>query len=406
VIAYLSFGLLVVAVFSLGRACFSWRVGLLAAFVVATSYTVVSRTTAAYFDLPVVALMAVAAALEAQRPRRGAAVLALLAVAGLQRPEAWLLAGAYWLYVLPGLSPRQRMGLGALAASPALLWLLSDLAVTGDPLFSFVGTKEAAVEAASASEAQGEASRGVLAITSDGLRNILRLPVLAGAAGGAVIAALAFRSEARVPAAVTVLGLGAFVVLGFAGILLIDRFLFLPAAMLATFFALAGIGWVDGKDALASAGGERSWLGPAWVAAGIALLLAFAASLPSQADRFRDLRDGAEVRMEAVDDLDGLADLSAAGAALRSCPRVYVPNNQLIPLIAYAVERAPGDVLDAREETLGRGAFVVPTRRVLAANAFFLAHSSARFDPGNERFDPVQGNESWRVYARGCGPGD
>ena len=41
------------------------------------------------------------AALEAERPRRGTVVFALLACAGLMRPEAWLLSGLYWLWCIP-----------------------------------------------------------------------------------------------------------------------------------------------------------------------------------------------------------------------------------------------------------------------------------------------------------------
>ena len=47
---------------------------------------------------PFLALVLWAAALEARAPRRGVPVMAVLAVAGLLRPEAWVLAGAYWLW--------------------------------------------------------------------------------------------------------------------------------------------------------------------------------------------------------------------------------------------------------------------------------------------------------------------
>ncbi len=54
-----------------------------------------------YIDIPYLALVVWAIALEAQQPRRGTAVFALLALAGLLRPEAWLLAGLYFLWTLP-----------------------------------------------------------------------------------------------------------------------------------------------------------------------------------------------------------------------------------------------------------------------------------------------------------------
>ena len=49
-----------------------------------------------------------AAALEAERPRRGTPVFVLLACAGLLRPEAWLLSGLYWLWcIVPATWPQR-----------------------------------------------------------------------------------------------------------------------------------------------------------------------------------------------------------------------------------------------------------------------------------------------------------
>src|ERR687897_2611212 len=59
----------------------------------------------AMFDLPFYLLVFGAALLELRRPRCGWPVLALLCLAGLLRPEAWLLAGAYWLWLAPA-TPR------------------------------------------------------------------------------------------------------------------------------------------------------------------------------------------------------------------------------------------------------------------------------------------------------------
>ena len=57
--------------------------------------------------------------IEARAPRRHpVVVLAMLAAAGLMRPEAWVLAGLYWLWiVLRGdVTWRQRFVYAALAA--------------------------------------------------------------------------------------------------------------------------------------------------------------------------------------------------------------------------------------------------------------------------------------------------
>ena len=97
----------------------------------------------AFVDVPFLALVMWAAALEARRPRRGLAPMALLAAAGLLRPEAWVLAGLYWLWCLPGRSPGARLRLLGLAAAAPVAWCLVDLAVTGDPLFSVRSTSSA-----------------------------------------------------------------------------------------------------------------------------------------------------------------------------------------------------------------------------------------------------------------------
>src|SRR5262249_42070765 len=78
----------------------------------------------AYFDIAFAALVLGALLVEARSPRAGAPVLALLAVAGLWRPEAWVLSGAYALYLWPALEDRRaRVRALALAASAPALWL-------------------------------------------------------------------------------------------------------------------------------------------------------------------------------------------------------------------------------------------------------------------------------------------
>ena len=120
--------------FRLGRVAFSWPVGLLAAAVVATREPFLSPAVRAYVDIPFLALVVLAAVLEVRRPRRGWPVLVLLALAGLLRPEAWLLAGAYWLYLAPASDRDGKLGTLALVAAAPLVWALSDLIVTGRPL--------------------------------------------------------------------------------------------------------------------------------------------------------------------------------------------------------------------------------------------------------------------------------
>jgi hypothetical protein len=82
----------------------------------------------AYVDAVVAALVMLGVAL------RGPWRLAALILAGLLRPEAWLLAGAAGLMDTGG-SFRRRVLAGAIAGVTApLLWIVSDVVLTGDPL--------------------------------------------------------------------------------------------------------------------------------------------------------------------------------------------------------------------------------------------------------------------------------
>ena len=100
-IVILGIGALVLGIFRLGQQLFSWQVGLLAALIVATRQPFLNYGIRGYVDLVAIALVVWAGVLEARRPRRGWPVLVLLGLAGLLRPEAWLYAGAYWLWLLP-----------------------------------------------------------------------------------------------------------------------------------------------------------------------------------------------------------------------------------------------------------------------------------------------------------------
>src|SRR2546426_4900412 len=221
-LAMLSFGALVWGVFRLGQAVFCWPVGALAALVVATRVPFLSQATRAYVDIPFLALIVLAALLEVRQPRRGWPVLALLALAGLLRPEAWLLSVAYWLYLAPALERGPRLRAAALVLAAPVIWALSDLAISGDLLHSLSGTRDTA-------ETLGR-PRGIAHVPSimpRRLGEILRLPALVGGTAGFVLAlwlartgALA-RERVLVPAALAVLGGLSFVLLGIADLPLI-----------------------------------------------------------------------------------------------------------------------------------------------------------------------------------------
>ena len=137
----LSLVALVWAVLRTGRAVFGRWPGIVAALLTGSSFALLLYAARAYVDVPFLALVLWAAALEAERPRRGTAPMVLLAIAGLLRPEAWILAGAYWAWLVwPARGRPPQLGLLALAVAAPLIWALTDAAVTGDPLHSLHAT--------------------------------------------------------------------------------------------------------------------------------------------------------------------------------------------------------------------------------------------------------------------------
>ncbi|MEA2374540.1 MAG: hypothetical protein QOD53_1003, partial [Thermoleophilaceae bacterium] len=132
VLVLLALGAACMAVFRIGTDLAGRGAGLLAAAILLTRAPVLEFANRASVDVVALALLLWAAALELRRPRRGASVMALLALAGLLRPEAWLLSAAYWLWLARSLDWPGRLRLGAIAAAAPALWLGSDLLVTGD----------------------------------------------------------------------------------------------------------------------------------------------------------------------------------------------------------------------------------------------------------------------------------
>ena len=120
----------------LGRICFTPFVGAIAAFLVLTRFDFPSLAVRAYIDIPFMAMVVWAGALEAARPRRGEPVFVLLAAAGLMRPDAWLSQALYFLWMSWRASWAERRATWRSPRSVPCVWATTDFVVTGDPLFS------------------------------------------------------------------------------------------------------------------------------------------------------------------------------------------------------------------------------------------------------------------------------
>jgi hypothetical protein len=387
-IALLSFGALLWGVFRLGQSAFAWPIGLLAALVVATRVPFVSQGVRAYVDIPFLALIVLAAVLEVQRPRRGWAVLVLLALAGLLRPEAWLISAAYWAYLLPGLDRRRRLGALALVVAAPLVWALTDLIVTGNALHSLTGTRDTA-ETLNRPRGLGDVPETM----ARRLGEILRLPVLVGGTAGFFAALHLARARAMVPAALAVLGGIAFMALGIADLPLIGRYLLLPAAMLAIFFGFAALGWLEEPE-----GRRRGWM-----IGGIALLALAAAFFPANVSGLSNMRDGVQLRGKIEDNLRSLTRDPAAAPLFEHCGPVSVPNHRPVPILAWYLDTDQEKFTAALLERPRRGLYVAPATRVVEEKFILDPRDPTRVHAEVPRgFTRVTGNESWVLYAKGC----
>lgn len=391
-VVLLGLGALCVGLFRLGQTLYTWPVGLLAAAIVATRQPILNFGIRGYVDLPALALVVWAAVLEARTPRRGAPVLVLLAFAGLLRPEVWLYSAVYWLWLVAPRRPgwAASAGLAALAGTAPVLWGLSDLWVTGNPLWSLTGTSELA--------AQLERPTGLAALVTVApfrLGEILRLPELVLAVAGLVLGLLWLKRATLLPVALGLLNGLAVAVFALVGLPLLGRYLFLAATMLALLAAVAMVGWT--ALPIGRAARNRWRLGGAL---GIVVLLAYA---PVQADRLRALRADIAARDQIQADLGALVRAPGAARVLGACGPVFVPNHRPVPSLAFWTERRPAEIISAQLQRPTRtGLFLAPANERVERLSILDPRDPERLDaevPAGYRL--VAANRSWRLHA-GC----
>src|SRR3954469_6288649 len=225
--------------YRLGARQFGAWVGLAAAAFAASSFAFLLYAVRAFVDIPFLAAVVWAAVLAIGERRRPVAAMTVLAVAGLLRPEAWLLAGLLWLWTVRGAAVRDRVWLSVLLLAAPAAWLVIDAAVTGDALFSF----HAASALADELRHSGGAAQVPGALVSY-LNGTIRAAVaLLGLAGVALAWWRYGPRRIAVPLAVLLAGTLTFVVAGLAGFSLIQRYLTVPAAALCLFAGYALLGF-------------------------------------------------------------------------------------------------------------------------------------------------------------------
>ena len=224
---------LIWGIYRLARIAFTPLVGLIAGALLLTRFDFGFLAARGYIDVPYMALVVWAAALEAGRPRRGGPVWALLALAGMLRPEAWLLTGLYFLWMASRATWPQRLRYAALAAIGPLVWAGTDLAVTGDPAFSLTHTSSSAEDLG-----RQQTLSQLPSAVPQFFANIVKLPVLVASVVGLAIGASLSPRKAAMPLALLAAGIGTFLVIGVAGLSVIERYLIVPALALIVFAAV------------------------------------------------------------------------------------------------------------------------------------------------------------------------
>jgi hypothetical protein len=388
-VSALAFGALGYAAYRLGATLFSRPIGVLFAAVLLTRDEIVSGELQAYVDIPYLALVLGAAALEARRPRRGAPVLVLLGLAGLLRPEAWLFSILYAAWLMPTRGGAERVRVAAAGLAAPIIWLTLDLIVTGDPLHSLHGTQSLA-ETFERPRSLGTALLG----GPDYIGSILDDPVVIfGGVAGAALALWLLYERALLPLSMLAAAIASFVGLGVVGLPVLLRYMLLPSAVIALFFAVALLGWM-----LVPAGTLTRHL---WAAAAAIVALLSALTLPSGADRVDKVTMRAERQRAHQTSLSELLGKGPVTRAASRCGKVYVPNHAVIPQVAYSFDRPVGEIVSARVEPPRRGLLVSPATRGVELGTVLDPREPKPFPFAVPRgFSPLASNPNWIVYER------
>ncbi len=360
-----SFVVLAAGMYRLGRLCFTPLIGFLAALFLVTRFDFAFLAIRGYIDVSYLAVIVWAAVLEVQRPRRGMPVLALLVLAGLMRPEAWILIGLYFLWIAWPATWAQRAMYAAVSAIAPLVWTGLDYAVTGKPLFSLQHTSGLAEELGrtkSLTEVPGAMAHFLI--------NLDTMPILLAGVAGVVLALLMVPRRAIMPAVLLGIGLGTFLLVGAAGLSVIDRYLLVASLMMMVFGAVAVGGWtmlVPGRL-------RTGWMVAGSVVLVVGIVLAITRVNFTSFENELTFRDDSHRSLVAVLDNPGVRRAMACGP-------LSVPNHKLLPDVRWVLDASESEVrarADPRVDPLSvvnspllRGGALVTTDRVAALRQSF-----------------------------------
>jgi hypothetical protein len=416
-LAFLALSACAWVVYALAARWFGRAAGALAALLLITRVPVLSYGVRAYIDIPYLLLVLGALLVESRRPRAGWPVLGLLALAGLLRPEAWVLSGLYWLYLIAWPAWRERRSgaadqvsagggrgrwsssssawtdehtqrqlvyLTLLAVAAPLVWVLSDLAITGNPVWSLTNTRHTAQ---TLDRVTGIAN--VPEYIPRRIGEILRPPVLVGAALGGVLSLLWLRARARLAAIVGVVAVVVFAAFATVGLPINTRYAFLAAAILCVFCGAGVFGWT-----LLERGDRRRYW---WMAGGMVVLAALVAYAPSQYRTAHRELDTLAHQQSIEGDLVALVHNHAIGL---ECGPVEVPNHAPIPLLSLYLRTSPVNVVSAQVNQIPYGTYIDPASIEVERDYVLDPHDphlAVSVPPG---FTESASNRSWLIFSR------
>ena len=253
-----------------------------------------------------------------------------------------------------------------------MIWTALDWWATGDPKFSLTHTSGLAEEL-------GRTSGGLSAVPSTTvkfLKNLDKVPVFYAGILGVVIAVLLTPRRARMPLALLVIGLGTFVLVGLAGLSVIDRYLLVPSLLVMVFAGVALGGWT-----MLRAGRARTL----WAVGSVALIIygvAFTATRVNLSTFTNELT----FRGDSHASLRTLLNDPKVRAGLR-CGPVSTPNHKLIPDTRWLLDASARKVIarsDAHERSrIGRGVAIYAVNRLSLLRSGFTVGDESTQDTFN-----------------------
>lgn len=388
----LSFGATLLGMFRLGQILFGIPVACVAVAATLCNFTLVNLVIFSSLDMTAYALTVWAAVAVASRPLRGVAPLVLVGIAGLQRPEVWILSAAYWLYlaiVLRKTDLRRVVALTVLAGAPLACWVGFDLVVTSQFGSSLDEIQSVAADIRKVEDAPLRDQIDVAVPPT------FRVPFIFVALVGLGLAALMRAREAILPAAIGVLGIVAIGVYAMADIIIVSRFLVVSALMCALFVGYAVMGGIGTSGTIG-----RAWRLAGILGAGVVLVVG-----ARQVDGVQDVRQGlGDDARASADEFNGLVDQPRVAHVLDSCTPVWMQAQDAATMYFGAID--PEDDEPALTvPPLGGRVGRRPDRGALLGGLPPLGLPQAA---SNYRlvvpagFSRVGTSGRWTVYERGC----